>query len=103
MFPFFYSLIRIEYFWRMKNKDDIFKKVISHAKEYGFISVSAKPQAKIKIDNRPVGGFTPILNHKVTAGYHTVQATFPSLAGRRKTKNVKVRAGKTTPVFFSLK
>ena len=43
MFPFFYSpVFELSYFWRMKNKDDIFKKVISHAKEYGFIFQSSE-------------------------------------------------------------
>ncbi len=42
MFPFFYSPWEFNYFCRMKNKDDIFKKVISHAKEYGFIFQSSE-------------------------------------------------------------
>lgn len=42
MLPFFIPFLLICYFCRMKNKDDHFKKVISHAKEYGFIFQSSE-------------------------------------------------------------
>jgi len=73
----------------------------SNSNDVGYISVTSRPWGQVLIDNKLVKKETPLDRKPVSVGDHTVTVVFPSLAGHRKTKRVRVAKGATVPIFFS--
>ncbi len=66
----------------------------------GAITVAATPWCNVSIDGRPVGE-TPIVNHSVPSGRHTITCTNPELNVSR-TRSVDVQPGETARVRIEL-
>ncbi|MFA5624427.1 MAG: serine/threonine-protein kinase [Bradymonadales bacterium] len=63
------------------------------------ISVKATPWATVSIDGKRVGN-TPIVNHEVSSGSHTVELTFLPKQ-KRVSKKVKVKSGSGVTVNYN--
>ena len=66
----------------------------------GAITINATPWCNVSIDGRSVGE-TPIVNHALPSGRHTVTCTNPEL-GRTRTVTVNVSPGETARTRISL-
>ena len=66
----------------------------------GQITIDARPWCNVTIDGRSLGQ-TPIVNHSIASGRHTVVCTNPELDASR-TVSVEVRPGETTRTRISL-
>jgi hypothetical protein len=62
----------------------------------GYLSVSTRPWSEVHVDGRKVG-YSPILNHKLPAGSHTV--TLLSADGHRKDIQVDIQPEKVRKVL----
>ena len=66
----------------------------------GYLSVNSNPWSAVSVDGKPVGN-TPLVNYKLSAGYHTVVMENRDLGKRRK-KGINVRAGEHVRLMESL-
>ncbi len=69
--------------------------------ESGFLTVNAAPWARVAIDGKALTQTTPIVEHKLPAGKHTLTLTSPS--GKVSTLTVTVRPHQTTTRFIDLR
>jgi serine/threonine-protein kinase len=64
---------------------------------FGFLRVTAKPYANVRIDGRLVGP-TPLMHHRLPAGEHEVELLSPETGEVRLTRRVEVSDGRTSTV-----
>jgi serine/threonine protein kinase len=60
----------------------------------GILRLNSKPWGKVYIDGKDTGKNTPLLNHQLEAGEHTITIEFPT--GETKTEKVTIFPDKTT-------
>ncbi len=58
----------------------------------GVLNVACKPAAKVFIDGKDTGRYTPLLNHKLPAGPHTLRL-INTAAGINQTYRVTIKPG----------
>jgi hypothetical protein len=66
----------------------------------GRISVNSWPSAAVYVDGKRIPGRTPVLNHELSAGEHTL--VFEQATGVRKELVVHVTAGQEKTVVINL-
>jgi serine/threonine-protein kinase len=66
----------------------------------GMLTVAATPWCNVSVDGRAVGE-TPVVNHSLPSGRHTITCTNPELNVTR-TRTAEIRAGETTRVRIEL-
>jgi len=66
----------------------------------GYLSVNTNPWSTVAVDGKPVGN-TPLVNYRLSAGYHTVVMENRDLGKRRK-KGINVRSGEHVRLMESL-
>ncbi len=66
----------------------------------GAVTIAATPWCNVSIDGRAVGE-TPVVNHALPSGRHTITCTNPELSVTR-TRSVEIRAGETERVRIDL-
>jgi len=66
----------------------------------GAITIAASPWCNVSIDGRAVGE-TPVVNHALPSGRHTITCTNPEL-GVTRTRTAEVRPGETARVRIDL-
>ncbi len=78
------------------------REVVRQAKRRGFgwLTVNARPWARIVLDGKEVASETPLRRLRVSVGEHWLEATNPS--GFRKRKKLVVQQKKTTVVFVDV-
>jgi hypothetical protein len=64
----------------------------------GIINVASKPQARVFIDGKDTGRYTPLLNHSLPAGAHLVTLKNDE-QGLNKTYNITVKPGGTHQIL----
>ncbi len=70
------------------------EKATARAKGFGLLRLNSKPWGKIYIDGKNTGKNTPLINHQIKAGEHTVTIKFST--GETKTEKVTIFPDKTT-------
>ncbi|MEO1267086.1 MAG: PEGA domain-containing protein, partial [Myxococcota bacterium] len=63
----------------------------------GFLNIASKPAAQVTIDGASVG-WTPVINHKVSPGSHSV-VLVNDKEGIRKTYRVNIKSGQTRSIM----
>jgi hypothetical protein len=63
----------------------------------GFLNVNSRPFGIPFVDGRQIGAETPVANHPIAPGRHTVKVQFPQ-NGQVRERTVEVEAGETTGV-----
>ncbi len=69
-------------------------KPVAQAKGQGILRLNSKPWGKVFIDGKDTGKNTPLLNHRLEAGEHTITLEFST--GETKTEKVTIFPDKTT-------
>jgi hypothetical protein len=70
------------------------EKPVAKAEGFGTLRLNSKPWGKVYIDGKDLGKNTPLLDHKLKAGEHTITIEFST--GETKTEKVTIFPGKTT-------
>jgi len=70
------------------------EKTTAKAEGYGALRLNSKPWGKVYIDGKDLGKNTPLLDHKLKAGEHTITIEFST--GETKTVKVTIFPDKTT-------
>ena len=65
----------------------------------GMLNLSVRPWAQVVIDGQPLDKPTPVRNHRLAAGWHTILLKGPG--GKEQTLKVNVPAGKTVTKVLS--
>jgi hypothetical protein len=71
--------------------------------EIGYLGVSSSPRGTVYIDGDNTGQMTPARRIELEPGRHEVQIFYESEEEMSETKNVLIRAGVNTNVFFRLR
>jgi hypothetical protein len=69
-------------------------KTTARAKDFGILRLNSKPWGNVYIDGKNTGKNTPLINHQLKAGEHTVTIKFST--GEIKTEKVTIFPDKTT-------
>jgi len=70
------------------------EKPVAKAEGFGTLRLNSKPWGKVYIDGKDLGKNTPLLDHKLKAGEHTITIEFST--GQTKTEKVTIFPDKTT-------
>jgi len=62
-------------------------------REPGLLTVNSYPWSEVHVDGTRVG-YTPLLEHSVPAGLHTIRLVFPGAGNREITEKVEIRPAK---------
>jgi len=68
--------------------------------DMGRLSIRAEPEGQVFIDGRVVATSTPLLDHELSPGTHTVKVYFVADRQFSPERRVRVEAGETRSVFF---
>ena len=68
--------------------------------DVGHLSIRAEPEGQVFIDGRVVATSTPLLDHELSPGTHTVKVYFVADRQFSPERRVRVEAGETRSVFF---
>lgn len=66
----------------------------------GTVSVQAVPFGQVWIDNRMVANETPLLNHELSAGVHTVKVYFTELRTFSDERSIRIEPGSSRTLTF---
>ena len=77
------------------------KEVVSSGNEMGTVNIASRPSAKLLIDGRDTGRFTPVLGLKVKEGRHRITLIHAGL-GIKKTFSISVKPNQQNSFSFKL-